>query len=98
MGEAVKVQYEGAAMNWYQLKQQAVFEKLDASESGLSDAEAEKRLHHYGPNRLAEEEKISRILILLHQFASPLIYVLIIAGIVTFHLKDKLTLRISRRS
>ncbi|NIO20844.1 MAG: hypothetical protein GTN76_08930, partial [Candidatus Aenigmarchaeota archaeon] len=38
--------------------------------------------------RLAEEEKISRIKILIHQFKSPLIYILLIAGLVTLLLQE----------
>jgi len=55
---------------------------LDTSESGLTEEEARKRLRRYGPNRLPEEEKISRLKIFLHQFASPLIYILLLAAAV----------------
>ncbi|MCG2710348.1 MAG: HAD-IC family P-type ATPase, partial [Thermodesulfovibrionales bacterium] len=75
-------------MSWYQLSVKEVFHKLGTSESGLTDAEARQRLEEYGPNKLAEEEKISKLKILLHQFTSPLIYILLIAGIVTILLKE----------
>jgi Ca2+-transporting ATPase len=75
-------------LNWYQLEADEIFRNLDASESGLSDDEARQRLARFGPNKLAEAEKISRFRILLHQFTSPLIYILLIAGAVTIVLKE----------
>jgi Ca2+-transporting ATPase len=75
-------------MNWYQLEVRQVFEKLETSEEGLSVREAGERLEKYGLNKLAEEERISRLKILLHQFTSPLIYILLIAAVVTLLLKE----------
>lgn len=75
-------------MNWYQLPVREIVQKLGTSDEGLSDEEVKERLQHYGPNRLAEEEKISKIKILLHQFTSPLIYILFVAAFVTFLLKE----------
>lgn len=75
-------------MNWYQIDSKDFFRKLNTSEEGLTDKEVKKRLLQYGPNKLAEEEKINKLKILLHQFTSPLIYILLIAAIVTFLLKE----------
>lgn len=75
-------------MNWYQIDSKDSFRKLNTSEEGLTDKEVRKRLLQYGPNKLAEEEKINKLKILLHQFTSPLIYILLIAAIVTFLLKE----------
>ncbi|MBI5055721.1 MAG: cation-transporting P-type ATPase [Nitrospirae bacterium] len=75
-------------MDWYQIGLKEVFQKLETSDKGLTDAEAKQRIAQYGPNKLIEEEKISKLKILLHQFTSPLIYILIIAGVVTFLLEE----------
>jgi len=75
-------------MNWYQLSVKEIFEHLKTSELGLTEEEVKQRLKKYGPNRIAEEEKISKLQILLHQFTSPLIYILLIAGVVTILLKE----------
>ena len=75
-------------MKWYQLDKASLFSELKTSELGLSEAEARERLQQVGPNKLAEAEKISRIKIFLHQFKSPLIYILLIAGVVTFFLEE----------
>ena len=75
-------------MNWYQLEANQIFAELNTSENGLTDAEAKERLKQVGPNTLAEAEKISRLQILLHQFKSPLIYILLIAAVVTAFLEE----------
>ncbi|MGQ9920160.1 MAG: cation-translocating P-type ATPase [Desulfobacca sp.] len=75
-------------MKWYQLDKASLFSELKTSELGLSEAEARERLQQVGANKLAEAEKISRIKIFLHQFKSPLIYILLIAGVVTFFLEE----------
>lgn len=75
-------------MNWYQLGVKETLNSLGTSENGLSPEKARKRLAEYGPNKLADEEKISKLKILLHQFTSPLIYILLIAGAVTLLLEE----------
>jgi len=75
-------------MNWYQLGVKEIFHKLNTSDSGLTEEEVKQRLAQYGSNKLAEEEKISKLKILFHQFTSPLIYILLIAGVVTIFLKE----------
>jgi Ca2+-transporting ATPase len=75
-------------MNWYQLSVKEILEHLKTSELGLTEEEVKQRLKKYGPNKIAEEEKISKLKILLHQFTSPLIYILLIAGVVTILLKE----------
>lgn len=75
-------------MNWYQFDPKEVFQKLTTSEQGLTHAEAGKRLSEHGPNQIAEEQKVSKIKILVHQFTSPLIYILFIAAVVTTLLRE----------
>ena len=75
-------------MNWYQLELKQIFSELETSEYGLTATEAKERLQKFGPNKLAEAEKISPLKILFHQFKSPLIYILLIAAVVTFFLQE----------
>lgn len=70
-------------MKWYQLDTPAVLEKLKTRQDGLTAREVEERLKEYGPNSLPEEMGLSRLKILVHQFKSPLIYILIVAAVVT---------------
>ena len=74
--------------NWYQAAAEDVFKHLVTSHDGLSESEANLRLSQYGPNKLAEQEKISKLKILIHQFTSPLIYILLIAAVVTLFLSE----------
>ena len=61
---------------------------LETSHEGLSEEEAKKRRHIFGPNTIPEKSKITKTKILLNQLKSPLIFILLIAGAVTIFLKD----------
>ena len=56
------------------------------SEKGLTEKEAKIRQKKFGENKFPEAKQFSKFRILLEQFKSPLIYILIIAGIVTLTL------------
>jgi Ca2+-transporting ATPase len=73
----------GTIMPWYQLDAEQIMTETATRPEGLSAAEAAERLARFGPNRLPEDEGISRLKIVLHQFKSPLIYVLMVAAVVT---------------
>ncbi|MEJ5349944.1 MAG: HAD-IC family P-type ATPase [Desulfosoma sp.] len=75
-------------MDWYRRDIDTVLSELGTSEHGLKEEEARERLSRFGPNKLAEVERISLIKIILHQFKSPLIYILLIAAVVTFLLEE----------
>jgi P-type Ca2+ transporter type 2C len=75
-------------MDWYRTDAQEVLRRLGASEEGLADEAVRERLERHGPNRLTEKEGISRLEILVHQFKSPLIYILLVAALVTFLLRE----------
>ena len=75
-------------MEWYQMDVRQALDAFTSAEEGLSSEEAARRLTEYGPNKLAEGEELSRLKILLHQFTSPLIYILLIAAVVTFLLSE----------
>ncbi|MEO6696676.1 MAG: cation-transporting P-type ATPase [Gammaproteobacteria bacterium] len=60
-----------------------VFQQLQSSEAGLSGAEAEARLKHYGPNQLTPRAGRSALRRFLLQFHNVLIYVLLAAAVVT---------------
>jgi calcium-translocating P-type ATPase len=74
---------------WHALSESELRAALDTSQDGLPAAEAEARLARYGPNRLEEIPPPSDLAILLHQFKSPLIYILLVAAAVTFALGDE---------
>ncbi|MBN1374697.1 MAG: HAD-IC family P-type ATPase [Dehalococcoidia bacterium] len=68
---------------WHQLNPDDVLKGLNSHRSGLKEADARERLNQYGPNLLQGKKKTSPIVVFLYQFLSPLIYVLLAAGIVS---------------
>ncbi|MFH1656875.1 MAG: HAD-IC family P-type ATPase, partial [bacterium] len=73
---------------WHNLSKEEIIKRLKADENkGLTGKEVELRQKKFGPNQLPEEKPLSKLIIFLGQLKSPLIYILIIAGIVTVVLK-----------
>ncbi|AKB38565.1 Cation-transporting ATPase, E1-E2 family [Methanosarcina siciliae C2J] len=68
---------------YYDREISSVLEELKTSEEGLSSEDAEKRLEEYGKNELKEKEKVSVLQLFLSQFKSILIFILIVASIVS---------------
>ncbi len=61
---------------------------LDAAEAGLDEKEAQKRLRRYGANLLKPRKKSYPILLLLAQFNSPIILLLVFAAGLSFYLHE----------
>ncbi|HUS59778.1 MAG TPA: HAD-IC family P-type ATPase, partial [Nevskiaceae bacterium] len=57
-------------------------------DSGLSSAEALKRLKQYGPNEIEGKKGLPWFKLVFDQFKSPLIYILFFAGVITLVLKE----------
>ncbi|HUF43205.1 MAG TPA: cation-translocating P-type ATPase [Verrucomicrobiae bacterium] len=67
-------------ISWERLSAAAACEKLATSaETGLTRAEAERRLREYGPNELAQAHRVSPWAVLAAQFKNLLIVILLIA-------------------
>ena len=67
---------------WHNLSWKKAVESLKTDpEKGLSEKEAKARLKKAGLNKLPEEKPFPKTKIFLAQFKSPLIYILLIAGI-----------------
>ncbi|NBC47702.1 MAG: HAD-IC family P-type ATPase [Gammaproteobacteria bacterium] len=64
---------------WHRLSDDAVGQRLDSGEHGLTSATAAKRLRQQGPNELPQAETISPWDILAEQFQNVLIIILLIA-------------------
>jgi Mg2+-importing ATPase len=60
-----------------------LFTALETSQSGLSSSEVEKRLDIYGYNELAKSKKRTAVVKFLANFKSPLIIILLIAGLIS---------------
>lgn len=61
---------------------------METDRDGLTKKEAKKRLEKYGPNKLPETPPPSSLELIIQQFKSPLVYVLVAAGVVTLFLGD----------
>lgn len=70
--------------SWHSLKAEDVLKKLQSSSKGLSEQEAENRLQKYGYNRIERIRKHTPLEILISQFKSPLIYLLLLATAASF--------------
>jgi Ca2+-transporting ATPase len=70
------------------LTREAVINALNSSVHGLSHAEAQARLQEYGRNSLPQAEPPTLVQLFLRQFLSPLIYVLLLATIVSLLIKE----------
>jgi len=68
---------------WHSFSVGKTLEKLKTKKQGLTQREATKRLKKFGLNKLPEEKAFSRLKLLLGQVKSPLIYILLIAGVIT---------------
>jgi Mg2+-importing ATPase len=65
-----------------------VLNALGSREDGLSSAEAAARLRQYGPNTVGEAERVSGLKLLLHQFESPLVLILVFGAGVSLFLRE----------
>ncbi|KKP91655.1 MAG: Calcium-transporting ATPase, partial [Parcubacteria group bacterium GW2011_GWA2_36_10] len=73
---------------WHNLKLEETFKILNSSKSGLSSQEAKKRQAKFGQNILATGKKFSLVALFFGQFKSALVYVLLIAAIVSLVFKE----------
>jgi Mg2+-importing ATPase len=61
---------------------------LTTSLQGLSSAEATERLERYGPNVVEERREVAAVRLLLHQFASPLVLILVFGAAISLFVRD----------
>ena len=74
---------------WHQLSKKEVIKTLKTNiESGLSKKEVLSRQKEFGKNKLPQKKPFSRLRIFLGQFQSPLIYILLVAGLVSLIIKE----------
>lgn len=74
---------------WHALRGAEALEELGSdAQAGLACAEVAARTEHYGPNALPEHDHRSWLAVFLHQFESPLIYLLLGVGALAFLLGE----------
>jgi Ca2+-transporting ATPase len=76
------------ARPWFQMDAEEVLRVLDSSRSGLSVAEAKRRLKQYGPNLLKEEDRKKIWPILSRQLKDVMILILLAAAVIAGWMGD----------
>src|SRR3990172_3758394 len=70
-------------MEFYKADIQQIYRELGSSEKGISSGEAKARLEKFGYNRLEEKKKVSPIILFLHEFNDPVVWVLLAALVIS---------------
>jgi P-type Mg2+ transporter len=73
---------------FWSLPADRMLEQLNSSANGLSDREAKQRLIKYGANSLTQQHKSNTLTLLLNQFKSPIILILMFAAGLSIFLRD----------
>jgi len=76
------------AVHWHTLDEEDTLRRLAASAAGLTTEEARVRQERFGRNLLPVHPPPTLFEIILHQFKSPLIYVLLVAAAVAILIDD----------
>ena len=84
----IKMENETVQKHFHDVPVEKVLEILGTSEQGLSEEEVRKRLDEVGPNVLEEKGRVTKFQIFVDQFKSPLILILLVAGLITLFLRD----------
>jgi magnesium-transporting ATPase (P-type) len=89
MADALMEERELRDTPWHTRPATDAVEGLAADpDAGLSSEAAAQRLERYGPNTIESGEVDPWWMILVRQFLDPLIYILILAGLVTLYFQD----------
>ncbi len=78
----------GASDAVWTLDPDAALAELGSRSTGLSAAEAAARLARYGPNTIERRKRSDTLTLLVRQFASPIILILVVATIISGLLGD----------
>ena len=73
---------------WHALDEHEIFARLETSRGGLTAEEAVRRLAQFGPNILPARKPPGILAVIVHQFKSPLIYILLAAGLISLLIGD----------
>ena len=71
---------------YWSIPAEELLRSLDATVMGLDEEQARERLRKYGPNRLTPRRKAYSLFLLLGQFNSPIILLLVFAAGLSFYL------------
>jgi len=69
---------------WHAMETEELKRALKASEKGLSEEEAKRRLQEFGPNELVERKRVTAFQIFLGQFKDVFVIMLLVAIVISF--------------
>jgi Ca2+-transporting ATPase len=69
---------------WHAMETEEFMEGLKASEKGLTEEEAKRRLEEFGPNELVERKRVTPLQIFLAQFKDIFVIMLLFAIVISF--------------
>lgn len=74
---------------YHQLTVKEVIRRLESDpENGLNDSQVEQRKKKFGLNQPPKEQKLSKTKIFFEQFRNPLVYILLVSGLITALVKQ----------
>jgi P-type Mg2+ transporter len=73
---------------FWSLSTDRALDRIHSTAAGLSQQDAKQRLSQYGANSLAKEHKSNALTLLINQFKSPIILILIFAAGLSIFLRD----------
>lgn len=79
---------EPTSTPWHSIEAENVLRQLASSHQGLTAREASNRVATFGPNAIAEIPGPAAIVVALRQFASPIVFVLLVAAVLTAALAE----------
>jgi len=77
-------------MDYYKLSVRDTLSSLKTSLNGLSGEEAKNRLKEFGSNEIKHRKPLSAVKIFLKQFIDPIVFILIVAILISFFIGEKL--------
>ena len=78
----------GIPAAYWRVQPDELLERLQSSPKGLSSANARQRLSQFGANRLTSRKRSDPLTLLLNQFRSPIIIILLFAAVLSLFLHD----------
>ncbi len=80
---------EAVPDNPHSLPAESALEALGARvAAGLDETEVRRRAERFGPNTIAARQKVSALAVLLHQFQSPVVYLLAAAAALALYFRE----------
>ena len=78
-----KIASQNSTANYWSVEPKQLLSLLHSSPEGLQPTDAEQRLKQYGLNTIGAQQKATAFRLLLSQFKSPLVLILIVAAIIS---------------